>query len=184
MMLLERARVSDLREDLHVEPDFKIVTKSSTKWEPDFVKFYEDNFVASVKIAYLIVQSHQLAEDIVQDSFFKVHKRWSKIDSPSSYLRKAVVNSCNSYFKHKKIERIVAPKLARRESIQIDDDDGMQDSIRQLPYKQQVAVILRYYEDLPDVEIAKALGCQVGTVAGLISRALDQLRGKVVNDGL
>ena len=182
-MLLERAKTSNLREDLQVEPDFKIVTKSSTKWELDFIKFYEDNFLASVKVAYLIVQSHQLAEDIVQDSFFKVHKKWSRIDSPVSYLRRTVVNSCNSYFKHRKIERIVAAKLARRELIAIEDADGMQDSIRQLPYKQRVAVILRFYEDLPDVEIAKALGCQVGTVASLISRALDQLRRKVEKDG-
>jgi RNA polymerase sigma factor (sigma-70 family) len=134
---------------------------------------YGQKFAPMVRFARLLVGSPEAAADIVQDAFVQVHRRWATIRFPEAYLRQAVVNGCRAHHRRRDVERrapLVAAQpapLAARELL---------DAVAKLRYRERAALVLRFYEDLPDTEIAEMLGCRVGSVASLVHRALARLR--------
>ncbi|NNN20678.1 MAG: sigma-70 family RNA polymerase sigma factor [Acidimicrobiales bacterium] len=152
-------------------------------WPQDFVRFYEFNLAKYVRIANLIVQSRQVSEDIVQDAFIRVANKWSKIENHEAFLRKAVVNSCNSYFRRRKLERLYSARYHNPGEITNDDRNELGELLLRLSIKQRVAVTLRFYEDLSDKEIAEVIGCNPNSIPSLISRALNKLNGEISKDG-
>jgi RNA polymerase sigma-70 factor (sigma-E family) len=139
-----------------------------------FVEFYRARFVPMVRLAVAITGSEAAAEDIVHDAFLRVHARWLHVDSPNAYLRVVVVNACRSAHRRRLRER----RIAAREAATVAhlDADEMFDALLGLPFRQRAALVLRYYEDLSDADIARVLDCRPGTVASLIHRGLAQLR--------
>ncbi len=152
-------------------------------WPIDFVRFYESNLAKYVRIANLIVQSRQVSEDIVQDSFIKVANKWPKIENHEAFLRKAVINSCNSYFRRRKLERLYSSRFQGPGEITNDERNELGELLLKLPLKQRVATALRFYQDLSDKEIAEVIGCNPNSIPSLISRALTQLNKEVKRDG-
>ncbi len=134
---------------------------------------YGQQFAPMVRLARLLVGSPEAAADIVQDAFVQVHRRWVTIRFPEAYLRQSVVNGCRGHHRRRDVERRapVAPSepssFAARELL---------DAVGKLGYRERAALVLRFYEDLPDAEIAEILGCRVGSVASLVHRALARLR--------
>jgi RNA polymerase sigma factor (sigma-70 family) len=141
---------------------------------PSFVDLYRDNFVPMVRLAVLLTGSESLAEDLVHDAFVRVHARWSRVESPTGYLRAAVVNACRSARRRATLERSVA--VASRAGFASLDADEMFDALSTLPYRQRAAIVLKYYEGLSQSEIAGLLSCREGTVASLVHRGLEHLR--------
>ncbi len=156
--------------------------RASPEWPISFIQCYEVNFDAFIKMAYLVVQSKEIAEDIVQDTFFKVGNNWGSIEFPIAYTRKAIVHSCNSYFRHKRIEKIFAPRLAKLTLDEPLHTNDLAEFIKKLPRKQRIAIILRFYEDLTDDQIADAIGCNKTAIPSLITRARIQLKGMMTYD--
>lgn len=141
---------------------------------PSFVQLYEESFASMVRLAVALTGSESSAEDLVQDVFVRVHARWGRINTPTPYLRRAVVNACRSAGRRATRERAVAAReVATTASLNADE---LFDVLAKLPYRQRAALVLQFYEGLSQAEIADVLGCREGTVASLVHRGLAQLR--------
>ena len=136
-------------------------------------ELYEQKFAPMVRLARLLVGSPDVAADVVQDAFVHLHRRWETIRFPEAYLRQAVVNGCKSHHRRRALELrtpIAAPEPSALSAPELLD------AVMKLRYRERAALVLRFYEDLPDAAIAELLGCRVGTVASLVHRALARLR--------
>ena len=109
----------------------------------------------------------------MHDAFLAVHRRWGSIDTPGGYLRTTVVNVCRSHQRRQSVRQRLP---LRAVATATDAPDELTDAIRQLPERQRAAIVLRYYADLPEIEIAALLGCRVPAVKSLLHRALGSLR--------
>lgn len=133
---------------------------------------------ALVRLAYLLTGSAGEAEDVVQDAVVAASRHWASIDDPTPYLKRAVVNRARSA--HRRDEREQA-RVLRLGGLagppalepQLDETWAV---LRRLPERQRQALVLRFYEDLPEAEIARLLGCRPGTVRSLVHRGLAAVR--------
>ena len=128
-----------------------------------------------IRLATAMTGSHEIAQDLVQDAFVRLHGAWSRVHEPRSYLRRAVVNACHSHHRRRRVERRHA-SLAGPETNASLGANELADALDALPHRQRAALVLRFYSDLSDVDIAATLRCRPGTVASLIHRGLEQLR--------
>ncbi len=139
-----------------------------------------------LRFAYLLTGDRHLAEDLVQDVLARAHRRWARIESlhqPDSYLRKGVLNQYLSWRRRRSsTEHPVADfpeHLAPRQrdhAHPVAERDELWRTLAMLPRQQRAALVLRFYEDLPDEEIGELLGCSPATVRAHTSRALARLR--------
>ena len=151
--------------------------------QTSFATVFNEHHRRAVRLAYLLTNDPDQAEDIVAEAFAKVYVRWSKgeVRDVGSYLRRAVANEANSKLRRRYLERAVAARRSGDDRGVRTVDDGAADhdqvwqAIQRLPDKQRKAVVLRYYEDLPEAETAQILGCSVGTVKSQVSRGLARL---------
>jgi RNA polymerase sigma factor (sigma-70 family) len=141
---------------------------------PSFLELYQESFAPMVRLAVVLTGSEASAEDLVHDSFIRVHAHWGHVEHPPAYLRRTVVNACRSAGRRAARERTKRPlMLAPVGELEADE---LFDALEKLPYRQRAALVLQYYEGLTQAEIADALGCREGTVASLVHRGLAQLR--------
>ena len=140
-----------------------------------FAELYRIRFDAMVRLAYVLTSGSPASEELVQDAFERLHRRWDTVEEPVSYLRVAVVNACTSWRRRAVLERrwAAGPRVTSTAEHQ---PDGLREAIARLPTRQRTAVVLRYYEDLPEAEIATILGCRIPAVKSLLHRALTTLR--------
>lgn len=127
-----------------------------------------------VRVAYLLTGSSAVAEDLVQDAFVSLHRHWDGVRQPSAYLRVTVVNACRAHHRRNRRERSHFPELVT--DTVVPETPVVLDVLAELPYRQRAALVLRFYEDRPDSEIAQALGCRPATVRSLVHRGLATLR--------
>jgi RNA polymerase sigma-70 factor (sigma-E family) len=146
-----------------------------------FERLYADAYVPMVRLAFLLTGSASSAEELVQDAFVRVFARWGDVESPHAYLRQAVVNACHSHHRRRGRELRHGPGAATRARVADVEVDLTRQALDTLPERQRKAVVLRYYEDLSEAQIAEVLGCRPGTVKSLLSRAMTRLR-KVLPD--
>ena len=145
-----------------------------------FEAFYGRRYQDAVRLAYVITGDDGSAEDVVQDALLRVQARFDSLDDPWPYTRAAIVNAVRSHARRGRRERarleLVAASLPSSAALAATE---MLDAIDRLPFRQKVVIVLRYYEDLSEREIAGALGCRPGTVKSLASRALAQLAQEI-----
>jgi RNA polymerase sigma factor (sigma-70 family) len=133
---------------------------------------------ALVRLAYLLTSSPAVAEDVVQDAVVAASRRWHTVDDPGPYLRRAVVNRARSAHRTTGRERAKVARLgglAAPAALEPEVDETWA-VLRRLPDRQRQALVLRYYEDLPDAGIARLLGCRPATVRSLVHRGLAAVR--------
>jgi RNA polymerase sigma factor (sigma-70 family) len=139
-----------------------------------FLELYHESFGPMVRLVVALTGSEASAEDLVHDSFIRLHGHWANIEYPRAYLRRTVVNACRSAARRAKRERAATSRqLASVTSLGADE---LFDALGDLPHRQRVAVVLQYYDGLTQAEIAEVLGCREGTVASLVHRGIAQLR--------
>jgi RNA polymerase sigma-70 factor (sigma-E family) len=148
----------------------------AVEMEDPLVELYRDRYEPMVRLAYLMVGDRAAAEELVQDAFVNVHRSWAKVADPPAYLRVAVVNACRSWGRRRTLELHRRPAPADPSELVADE---MWDALQVLPIRQRAAVVLRFYEDLPDARIAELLGCREATVRTAIHRALERLRKEI-----
>ena len=141
---------------------------------PSFAELYRAQYGAMVRLANLLTASNTVAEELVQDAFVRVHGKWDQINTPAAYLRAAVVNACRSHHRRRLLERTRLPRPPAEASAPAPDE--LWDALARLPYRQRAVLVLKFYEDMAELDIAAALGCRPGTVKSLTSRALVELR--------
>jgi RNA polymerase sigma-70 factor (sigma-E family) len=150
-----------------------------------FEEFAAASLPAVLRFAGVLTGDRGLAEDVVQEVLIRAHKRWPQIvelDRPELYVRKMVVNEYLSW--RRRSWRLIPggsaqdvdDRLAPDHAFGHAERDALLAELGKLPRRQRAVLVLRYYEDLPDREIAEVLGCTPGTVRGYASRALATLR--------
>ena len=147
--------------------------------DPTFADLYRDAHADMVRLAYLLTGSQEASQDVVQDAFVSVHQAWSRVREPRAYLRRAVVNNCTSH--HRRVFRDRRHRPATATTVELEADE-LFDVLADLPARQRAAVVLRYWHDLDERQIADTLGCRVGTVGSLLHRAVARLR-EVIDHG-
>jgi RNA polymerase sigma-70 factor (sigma-E family) len=146
-----------------------------------------DDFVvgrgpALLRFACVLTQDSWLAEDLVQVALLKAHRRWNRvvrIEHPEAYVRRIVVNEFVSWRRRRSSGEfpLLVPEVEQADGADaLLERDLVWRILAQLPRRQRVVLVLRYYEALSDAEIATALGCAEGTVRSLASRAFEALR--------
>jgi RNA polymerase sigma-70 factor (sigma-E family) len=141
---------------------------------------YRERYGPMVRLAYLMVGSTTVAEDLVQDAFARMHRHWDNAEHPRAYLRTAVLNACRSHLRRLALERAYRRHPSAVSDSVVAEADELFDALAALPSRQRAALVLRFYEDLSEADIAVALGCRPGTVKSLLHRGLAELR-KVVD---
>ena len=151
---------------------------------PDFDEWVAQRGAALLRFAYLLTRDHARAEEAVQDALIAAYSRWTRIcrgQDPEAYVRRSIVNADISRWRRfLRRETPTAELTAESAGTDLADAQAEQDAVwtlcATLPTKQRAAVVLRYYEDLPDAEIAEILDCSPATVRSQIHRALATLR--------
>ena len=155
--------------------------------DPDALEqLFRDRWVEMVRLARLLTGSTAGAEDLVQDAFVRLYVRWGglrRIDRPGAYLRTAVLNGCRSQLRHRRVSdrhearrTVLAPTATpESEALASAEHDRMVGALRSLSGRQREALVLRYYLDLPEAEIAATMGVSPGSVKTHLHRGLAAL---------
>ncbi|MFC0541066.1 SigE family RNA polymerase sigma factor [Kutzneria chonburiensis] len=145
-----------------------------------FDEFVHEHQQALVRYATLLCGGQGDAEDLVQEVLIRVYPRWDALEgSRYAYVRRAVTNEFLSWRRRWSTRHIFTTAEVPEERVEFgwdEPDQRLARELRKLPRQQRAAVVLRYYEDLTDPEIAALLGCREGTVRAHISRGLAALR--------
>jgi RNA polymerase sigma-70 factor (sigma-E family) len=143
---------------------------------------YREHALGLIRLAYVSQGSRAAAEDIVQEAFFGLYRRWDHLSSPDkapAYLRSSVLNGCrNAGRRSARSPRIThEPPADSAESAALIGELRREvlAALRQLPGRQREALVLRFYLDLSDPEIAEAMGISVNTVRSTLRRAIGSL---------
>jgi RNA polymerase sigma factor (sigma-70 family) len=146
-------------------------------------ELYLEHVGEATRLAYLLTGDTQLSQDLAHDAFVRAAGRLSSLRRPEAfgpYLRRAVVNACTSHHRHARVvrsfmdrQRGVEPVAA---TIDVEGRDEIVRAIGALPPRQRAAVVLRYWADLSEVEMAEAMGSTIPAVRGLLHRALATIR--------
>ncbi len=151
------------------------MTTVSHELEPTISATYERLRPTLVRVAYLLTSDAQEASDLVQDAFEAALPRWGQIDDHDAYLRRAVTNRAYNATRNRTRRTDKQHRAGRERLSEISDHEFLGDLIEQLPARQRAVVVLRFYLDLPQAEIAAALGMRAGSVGPTLQRALRSL---------
>jgi RNA polymerase sigma factor (sigma-70 family) len=141
-----------------------------------FDTLYADLRSRMVRVAYLSVGSVAIAEEIVQEAFLRLHRHFDRVENPGGFLRTTVVNLCITWRGRADMEAERLVGLHDPGSTGDVDVDEMWDVLARLRPERRVVLVLRYYEDLSDQDIARLIGCPVATVRSRVWRGLRDLR--------
>ena len=144
---------------------------------------YRAQAVGLIRLAYLMLGDRAAAEDVVQDAFFGLYRNWGRLADPSGalpYVRSSVLNGCRSALRRRALGHRVTmyqPPTGSAEAAVLSREERQEvlRAVRRLPDRQREALVLRFYLDLPDPEIARVMGIRPGTVRSATHRALKAL---------
>jgi RNA polymerase sigma-70 factor (sigma-E family) len=139
---------------------------------------FEEHYPGLVRFGTLLTGNRQIGEDLAQDAFVRSAERLATVHSAAAkvYLRRTAVNLWKNRLRRAALERRVHPDTQEDPGLSHEDRDALWHAVRRLPTRQRACLVLRYYEDLPEREVAHVLGCSVGTVKSQTNRALTRLR--------
>ena len=163
------------------------VRSLSPAWDADRVvtEIYHNEYKSLVRLAVLLVHDVPTAEEVVQDAFETMHTAWRRLrekEKALSYLRQAVVNKSRSVLRHRTVVDRNAPKPAPDEpsaehgALALIERSAVIAALRTLPDRQREAVVLRYYADLSEADIAAMMGISRGAVKSHTARAMAALK--------
>lgn len=180
----EGARPTDVTETLVARGAAGAV---AVAWDADqaVTALYSANYRSLVRLAAMLVRDSGTAEEVVQDAFVAMHGGWRRLRDPDkalSYLRQSVVNRSRSVLRHRAVVEKYAPKglpdapSAEAGAIGELERSAVIDALAGLPGRQREALVLRYYADLSEAEIANAMGISRGAVKSHTARGMTALR--------
>lgn len=151
---------------------------------PDFARFFDEQSATLARLSYLLVGDVETGRDVAQDVMTELYRRWHRFGSYGQalgYARTSVVNRSRNVLRHKGVVDRVDPLLRHEAARHAPAADGSLDrqvllaKVRLLPRRQREVVVLRYWLDLPEAEIAEVLGISRGTVKSTAAKALARL---------
>jgi RNA polymerase sigma-70 factor (sigma-E family) len=149
----------------------------------EFTEFMHGRWPVLVRLGYGLTGDQGLAEDLAQTALAKAYASWPRVrraGDPDAYVRRIMLNANRSRFRKRRVpeqltdtppEPGTAPEAPGH-----DDRSALMTALMRLPAGQRSVVVLRYWMDMTETEVAAALGCSVGNVKSQASRALAKLR--------
>jgi RNA polymerase sigma-70 factor (sigma-E family) len=152
---------------------------------------YQASALDLIRLAYVMLGDRPTAEDVVQEAFCGLYRRWDRLDGADAaiyYVRASVLNGCRSVLRHRAVRRRGLAEVQRRslaerpsavspETVVLvgEDQEEVIRALARLPHRQREALMLRFYFDLPDEQIARVMGIRPSTVRSTAHRALEAL---------
>jgi RNA polymerase sigma factor (sigma-70 family) len=130
-------------------------------------------------MAVATVRDRPLAEDLVQDAYAQLWTRWATVTEPAAWLRRAVVSNCLASLRTRRRREGILRRQPLEPPAPAPDEKEFLDLLTGLTERQRIAVVLRYLDDLPESQIADALGCRPGTVKSTLHRAMRVIRARM-----
>jgi RNA polymerase sigma-70 factor (sigma-E family) len=169
------------------------LTATPLEWDADRVvtAIYSEHYRSLVRLAAFLVRDNATAEEVVQDSFVAMHGAWRRLrdtDKALSYLRQSVVNRSRSVLRHRVVVDKNTPKpppdmpSAEHGAIIQLERSAVVTALRALPERQREALVLRYYGDMSEAQIASVMGISRGAVKSHTARAMSALRAVLERD--
>ena len=169
------------------------ITRAAVEWDADraVTAIYTEHYRSLVRLAAFLVRDTATAEEVVQDSFVAMHGAWRRLrdtDKALSYLRQSVVNRSRSVLRHRTVVDKNTPKpppdmpSAEHGAIIQLERSAVVSALRALPDRQREALVLRYYGDLSEAQIASVMGISRGAVKSHTARAMAALRAVLERD--
>jgi RNA polymerase sigma-70 factor (sigma-E family) len=148
----------------------------------ELAALYREQARSLVRLAALLVDDVGTAEEIVQDAFVLVHRRWEHVAKPAQYLRKSVVNLARSRLRRRLVARrhlpLHEPAVPAADELAADQHEVI-DALRALPRRQREVLVLRYWSELTEAEIAATLGISTGSVKTHAHRGIAALQQRL-----
>lgn len=157
-----------------------------------FRQFVSSRWPRLVRTAYLLTGDRHEAEDVAQSALIKVYRSWRKVersDNPDAYVRRVLVHCHNDRFRKRRVSQWLTDAVPDRPDVRdpladSDERQRLMAALATLPPRQRAVVVLRYWEDLSESEVAAALQCSTGTVKSQAAKALAKLRAVLAEDAL
>ena len=143
-----------------------------------FDDFFTNVWPRTFRLASFLTHVTQAGEDIAQEVLAAMSQRWDVLERPDAYLQRAVTNASWKWNRQSRTATRKLPLLAVQSGNEFRFDE-LADAIARLPFRQRAVIVLRYYTDLTETDIAHALDCRPGTVKSLASRALEALSKEI-----
>ncbi|WP_441248849.1 SigE family RNA polymerase sigma factor [Kitasatospora sp. McL0602] len=154
--------------------------------EAEFSGFVQARWAGLVRTGYLLTGNRHDAEDLAQTALAKVYASWRRVrssDSPDAYVRRILVTSNIDRFRKRRVTEYPTELLLEPIGLhpadagaQVDQRQVLFAALATVPARQRAVVVLRYWEDLSEAQVAAALGCSVGTVKSQAAKGLAKLR--------
>ena len=169
-------------------------TADTPVWGADeaVTQLYVAHYRSLVRLGALLLRDRAVAEEVVQDAFVAMHKSWRRMRDPDralAYLRQSVVNGARSALRrqavaarHRAADAPDAPSAEHSALVALEHADVLA-GLRSLPERQREVLVLRYYADLSEADIADALGISRGAVKSHASRGMAALRTRLEGNG-
>lgn len=157
---------------------------------PDVAAVFAEHRLGLLRLAVLLLGDQATAEDVVQDAFAGLHRRWAELRDEAgalAYARASVVNGCRMVHRRRALMRRIGfapePPIWSAESAVMLREDHREviEALQRLPRRRREVLVLRYYLDLSDAEIAAAMGIGQATVRSTAARALSEL-GRLIGE--
>ena len=150
---------------------------------------YQRQAPGLIRLAYVMLGDRPAAEDVVQEAFCGLYRHWENLIGPDRalpYVRSAVLNGCRSALRRQAVRRTLVmfqPPAPSAEASVLTGEERQEvmQAVRRLPARQREVLVLRFYLDLPDDEIAKLMNIQPSTVRSAAARGLETL-GRSLKD--
>jgi len=141
-----------------------------------FERVYTAEFAGVARLAYLLVRSRAVAEELAQDAFLRLYQHFDTVEAPAGFLRTAVVRLALTWLGRADMERDRLSRLGRDPVVEAPELDETWLALGRLHPDRRVVLVLRFYAQMRSVEIAGVLGCSAATVRSRARRALADLR--------
>ncbi|MEA2461734.1 MAG: hypothetical protein QOH90_1911 [Actinomycetota bacterium] len=175
---------------LLVEGGTRLAERSDRERDTEVAALFNRHYAPMCRLAYVILGDAALAEEMVMEALLKTFSGWRRIrnvDHMDAYLRRAVINMCRSRIRRKTIESRVNSTIHHRDERREPDWTPEKhetarlvwDAVKLLPERQRACVVLKYFEDLSEAQIAETLDCSNGTVKSQLSKARASLEKRL-----
>lgn len=148
-----------------------------------FARFVAERSGSLMRLAYVLAGDQHGAEDLLQSALARTAARWRHVrDSPEAYVRRAMYNEQINRWRRRGRESAVAVPPETGVGDRSDEVDlrlALERALLALPPRKRAVLVLRYFEDLPEAQVAEILGCSVGTVRSQAHKAITRLRETV-----
>jgi RNA polymerase sigma-70 factor (sigma-E family) len=154
--------------------------------DTDFDEFVRSRTLALTRFAFLLCGQEATAQDLVQSALARTLLHWRRVDPGhvEAYVKAAIVNEQRSLWRRRwrraEVSTSALPDRAGEDTIgRSDERDALRRALLRLPIGQRTAVVLRYFDDLTELEAAAVMNCSVGTVKSQTSKGLARLRAEL-----